>query len=226
VLQSDVIRFSFRVSLNYLFLIFADEHPFLLARLNELPMTLTRTSRILLAGANIWYFGEGMLGPLFAIYAEKIGGDILDITWAWATYLIITGILYILVGRILNKKPYKEKVMVMGYGLNALFTFGYLFVDSPVKLFFVQVGLGVAEAIGTPAWDALYAKNTSDDADAYAWGLSSGQSQIVTGVAFAIGGIITHFISFEALFITMGLVQVAATIVTSQLLFKRVGKPS
>jgi len=86
-------------------------------------------------------------------------------------------------------------------------------------LFLVQAGLGVAEAIGTPAWDALYAKNLDEELDSYAWGLSTGQSQIVTGVAFGLGGLITHYISFQALFITMGFIQIAAAMVTSKLLF-------
>lgn len=183
-------------------------------------MKLSKTAKILLLGANIWYFGEGMMGPLFAVFAEKVGGDILDITWAWATYLIITGVMYIVVGKLLNGKNYKVKAMVLGYALNALFTFGYLFVSSPIQLFIVQAGLGIAEAIGTPAWDSLYAKNLPDDMDSYAWGLSTGQSQIVTGVAFGIGGLITHFISFEVLFITMGIIQLTAALVTAQLLFK------
>lgn len=181
-------------------------------------MTLSKPAKILLLGANIWYFGEGMLGPLFAILEEKVGGDILDITWAWSTYLVVTGLFYILVGRLLNNKPYKAKVMVAGYFLNALFTFGYLLVDSPIRLFLVQAGLGIAEAIGTPAWDALYANNLGEEMDAYAWGLSTGQSQIVTGLAFGLGGLITHFISFEALFITMGCIQLVAAIVTTKLL--------
>jgi MFS family permease len=109
--------------------------------------------------------------------------------------------------------------MVVGYALNALFTFSYLFVSSPFQLFLVQAGLGIAEAIGTPAWDSLYANNLHEEMDSYAWGLSTGQSQIVTGIAFGIGGLITHFISFEALFITMGLIQVAAALFTAQLLF-------
>jgi hypothetical protein len=184
-------------------------------------MKLSRTAKRLLLGANIWYFGEGMMGPLFAVFAEKVGGNILDITWAWATYLVITGLVYIIAGRLLNNKNYKEEVMVAGYILNALFTFGYLFVDSPLKLFLVQAGLGISEAIGTPAWDSLYAKTLEKDLDSYAWGLSTGQSQIVTGVAFGIGGVITHFVSFEALFLTMGCIQIVAAIVTAQLLFIR-----
>ena len=182
-------------------------------------MKLSKTAKTLLIGANIWYFGEGMLGPLFAVFAEKVGGDILDITWAWATYLITTGFFYIVVGKLINGKNFKEKIMVIGYSLNAIFTFGYLFVENALQLFFVQAGLGIAEAIGTPAWDTLYANSIEDEMDSYAWGLSTGQSQIVTGIAFGIGGLITHFISFEVLFITMGSIQVLAALVTSRLLF-------
>lgn len=181
-------------------------------------MKLSRVTKILLISANIWYFGEGMLGPLFAVFAEKVGGDILDITWAWSTYLVVTGLVYIITGKLLNKKPYKARVMVFGYAINAIFTFGYVFVRSPMQLFFIQAGLGVAEAIGTPAWDALFAKNLSQEHDSYGWGLSTGQSQIVTGISFGIGGLITHFMSFEVLFITMGCVQILATLMASRLL--------
>ena len=65
-------------------------------------MKLTRSLKILLIGANIWYFGEGMMGPLFAVFAEKIGGDILDITWAWATPVF----------RTIAKKPLKALILL------------------------------------------------------------------------------------------------------------------
>ncbi|MFW5719419.1 MAG: hypothetical protein ACOCXT_00120 [Candidatus Dojkabacteria bacterium] len=42
---------------------------------------------LLLIAGNIWYFGEGMFGPLLAVFAERIGGDLLDITWVWATLI-------------------------------------------------------------------------------------------------------------------------------------------
>ena len=102
---------------------------------------------------------------------------------------------------------------------SALITFCYLLVKSPVHLFLVQAGLGVSEAICTPAWDSLFAKSLHEEMDSFAWGLSTGQSQIVTGIAFALGGIITHYLSFEALFITMGCIQIGAAIVTSRLLY-------
>lgn len=184
-------------------------------------MALSRTTRILLIGANIWYFGEGMLGPLLAVFTEKVGGDILDITEAWASFLIVTGLVYILVGKLVNGKPYKQKVMVAGYALNAIFTFCYIFVSNTWQLFIVQAGLGVAEAMGTPTWDALYAESVSDTNNTYAWGLASGQSQIVTGIAIVAGGLVANYLSFEILFFIMGCIQVIATIIQSQILFQK-----
>jgi MFS family permease len=182
---------------------------------------LSRATKILLIGANMWYFGEGMLGPLYAVFAERIGGDLLDITWAWATYLVMTGVFHIIIGRLINGKPYKAKVMIAGYALNALFSFGYLLVSSPWQLFFVQAGLGLAEATGTPAWDALFAKNIKEEQDTFVWGLSSGQSQIITGIAVVCGGFIAHYISFNALFITMGIIQVIATLIQARILMEK-----
>jgi MFS family permease len=182
-------------------------------------VSFNKISKVLLLGANIWYFGEGMLGPLFAIFTEKVGGDILDITWAWSTYLVCTGIFYIVIGKLVNRKAYKVQILVLGYSLNAIFTFGYLFVSNPLQLFFVQVGLGIAEAVGSPIWDSLYAKSINDEHDTYAWGLSTGQSQIVTGLAFALGGALTEIFSFKVLFVVMGIIQIIAAIVTSRLLF-------
>ena len=63
----------------------------------------------------------------------------------------------------------------------------------------------------------------SDDLDeknnGYAWGLAGGQSQIVTGVAVLIGGTLVYYLSFQTLFITMGVFQVIATLVQSRILF-------
>jgi len=179
---------------------------------------VNRLSKILLYGANIWYFGEGMLGPLFAVFTERIGGDVLDVAWAWATYLFVTGILYIVVGKIVDRRNNKEKIMVIGYFLNALFTFGYLFVSSPWHLFVVQAGLGIAAALASPTWNALYSKHEDKKHDGFHWGLAGGQAQIVTGIALVAGGLIVNYFSFDVLFITMGIILTISAIYQAQIL--------
>ncbi len=175
-------------------------------------MPLNQKTKILLWSSNIWYLGEGMLGPFFAVFAQRIGGDILDITWAWALYLFVTGGLTLLVGRISDRVVSAEKIMIAGYVLNTLFTFSYLLISSPWHLLVVQAGLGVASAMVVPTWSALYAHSEEKERAAYVWGLASGQFELVTGVAVVLGGIIVNYFSFTALFVVMGLIQIVATI--------------
>ena len=131
-------------------------------------MQLHPKAKILLISSNIWYFGEGLLGPLFAVFTERVGGDILDISWAWATYMFVTGFFTIIFGKIADKID-KEKMIVFGYSLNALFTFSYLLVSSPVHLLLVQAGLGLALSLSNPTWLALYDRYSGDKNDGYVW---------------------------------------------------------
>lgn len=136
---------------------------------------MTRPVRLLLIASSLWYFSEGLLGPLFAVFSEQIGGDVLDITAAWATYLIASGIAYPVVGRLLNRSRWKFRMIAVGYALNTVFTF--------------------------------------------AWGIARGHTQFISGVAIAIGGLIANFVSFQALFMTMGMLSLVATVVQVRLSF-------
>ena len=171
-----------------------------------------RKERILLRASNLWFFGEGMFAPLFAVYAERIGGDVLDVAAAWAAYLIAMGFATMLVGRISDGKVGKERLMLAGYVLNAVFTFAYLLVRTPLDLLLVQVGIGLANALATPTWNALYAQYEDRKRPGSAWGLADGWSSVVTGVGVILGGLIVVERSFETLFVVMGIVQAAAAV--------------
>jgi MFS family permease len=173
--------------------------------------------RLLLLASSLWFFSEGLLGPLFAVFSEQIGGDVLDITAAWATYLIVSGIAYPVVGRILNRSRWKFRMIAVGYALNTVFTFAYLLVGNAHQLLIVQVGLGLAEAISTPSWDAYFASHLSEKDDTFAWGIASGHTQVISGLAIAIGGVIAEFVSFQALFLTMACISLLATLVQVRL---------
>jgi len=174
-------------------------------------MALSQKTKILLWSSNIWYLGEGMLGPLFAVFAQRVGGNVLEITWAWALYLFATGFLAILVGKVSDKLIAKEKLMMLGYVLNTLFTFGYLLVSSPLHLLLVQFGLGIASALVVPTWSALYSHSEGKERAVYVWGLASGQFSLVTAVAILLGGMIVNYFSFTTLFVIMGMIQLVAT---------------
>ena len=179
---------------------------------------LSKPERILLWGANIWILGEGMLGPLFAVFTESIGGSILDISWAYSLYLVITGIGIVIVGKISDRVD-KTRLMVAGYGLNAVLTFGYLLVSEPLHLFILQGLLGIALALAQPTWYALYDHYSGDGSeDGAVWGLSEGLGFLLAGVSLFIGGFLVDLFSFNILFVTMGLIQILATIYQARIL--------
>ena len=130
---------------------------------------------------------------------------------------IVSGIAYPVVGRILNRSRWKFRMIAVGYALNTIFTFAYLLVGNTHQLLIVQVGLGLAEAISTPSWDAFFATQLSETDDTFAWGIASGHTQFISGVAIAIGGLIAEFVSFQALFLTMGCISLLATLVQVRL---------
>lgn len=149
---------------------------------------------------------------MLAIFTQKIGGDVLDVSWAWALYLIVTGILIMVIGKMSDEKIAKEKLVVYGYGLNALCTISYLFIRAPWQLFIVQIALGIAAALATPTWNALYSRYEKSRHAGLIWGMSDGQAQLVSGLAIIVSGIILSLFSFTALFVVMSLVQIYATI--------------
>lgn len=179
---------------------------------------LSSGSKILLIGGGIWYLGEGMFGPLLALFTQEIGGSILDISWAWSVYLLVYGLLSIWFGYMADRFR-KEWLMLGGYALNAIFTFGYLLVDDQYSLLFVQAGLGISAALATPTWNALFGQYAQGEINGYAWGLSGGVANIITAVAILIGGLIVNYYSFTTLFIVMGTIQVFATIYQAKILY-------
>jgi MFS family permease len=170
-------------------------------------MSLNKTQRLLLLASICWFF------------AERVGGDLLDITYAWALFLITSGLLYIFFGKIFSKSKRKKEILVFGYALNTLFTFGYLLVHNSTQLFILQILLAIAEAICTPIWDTIFAKELDEKDDLFFWSVAGGHTHLVSGIAIAIGGLIAYYVSFEVLFVTMGTIQAIATFIQWRLLY-------
>jgi MFS family permease len=180
---------------------------------------MSEPGRILLWGSNLWLFADGMLGPLFAVFSQKVGGNVLDISWAWAVYIGVTGVFVIIVGSVSDRVS-KEKLLVAGYALTAVFTFCYLLVSKPIHLLLVQAGLGLALGLSNPTWFALYDLHTHPEHKGFFWGLEDGMGKMITALSILIGGVIVRYGSFRMLFIIMGTIQALAALYQAQLLKK------
>jgi MFS family permease len=180
---------------------------------------MSKRASILIWSSNLWNFADGMLGPLFAVFAQKIGGDILNITWAWGAYLIIMGVGIIIVG-LLSDKYSKQNMLFAGYALQTVCTFGYLTVHSSFALFIVQAGMGLAAALANPTHYALLSQySRTTEREGKMWGLADGRDKIAIGLAVFVGGVIVSTWSFAALFVVMGTVSLLSTLYLARIFF-------
>ena len=176
-----------------------------------------KKERTLLFANNLWYLSEGMLGPLFGIFCAKFQLSPLVISWVWALYLISVGVVVIGLGYI-SDFIYKEKLLIVGYALQTILTFCYIFVTTKKQLALLQIGLGISGGLSTTTWYVLYARCEDKTHEGLTWGLANGLASIYTGIALLCGGLIIANSSFEVLFFVMGIIQLIATIYVSKLI--------
>jgi MFS family permease len=167
--------------------------------------------KILITSSMFYNFTIGMIGPIYAIFAQKIGGDILVASSAIAVYNIVVGVLILIFGRIEDKLD-KKKVFIVGRAINVVGIAGYLFVSSPMDLFLVQGILGVAIAMMNPTFEALYSRGLRKGHEAFEWSVWEGLINIVLAFAAVTGGFIAVIFGFQALFLMMTCVAFAGFI--------------
>jgi predicted MFS family arabinose efflux permease len=167
---------------------------------------LNRSLRILITLNTLFTFVFGIFAPFYAVFVQRIGGDMAFAGFSWAVFGIISGVLTLLFSRWSLRVREQELLLATGYSIRGVVFLSYAFMSSMPQLIVTQVLWGVAVAIGVPAFDALYSTHTSRDASIAEWGGLEGVSSIATGIAALCGGIIIQHYGFQPIFFTMATV--------------------
>src|ERR1043166_10007450 len=80
--------------------------------INMHPNTLFR---ILVTSYSLSTFAEGIILPIYAIFVQQIGGDILDASGAVATFLIVSGVAEIVIHRLKWSQKNRTALMIGGW---------------------------------------------------------------------------------------------------------------
>lgn len=174
--------------------------------------------KILLVSDALVNLGLGMIGPIYAIFVAEIGGDLLDASWAYFTYMFTSGFIMYILSFWENKIHHKERLVALGYSLTAIGSLGYVFVYDQFTLLIVQTVLGFAGAILNPAFDAIYAHYTEKEEEASDWGTWEAMGFITTALAALIGGYMADLFGFKVLFIIMFIFSVIGALFSLNLL--------
>jgi MFS family permease len=177
--------------------------------------------KIILITSILLNVAAGFFGPLYAVFVENIGGDLVTAGSSFAVFTIASGILVFFISRWEDHVKHQEKLIIIGRGLTALAFFGYLFVNRPLHLFLVQGLLGVGLAIGGPAAQSVYTLHLDKGRYASQWGLWGALASIVAGLAAIVGGFLANVYGFRFLFAVMFIFSFLAFVFSFALLEKK-----
>ena len=182
---------------------------------------MRRAIKILIASSMFYNLAAGLLGPLWAVYVESIGGGVLGASGAWAVYTFFIGVLMLLTGR-LEDKLNRRVMFVFGRFLNFVGMTGYLFVTDIYQLLIVQGILGASLAIMNPSFTAIYQKSIDRGRESSEWAYWEGTINIVLAFAAMVGGFIVTTFGFRVMFVFMSASSFVALLVALLLEKKKI----
>jgi len=153
-----------------------------------------------------------MLGPIYALFVEEIGGSLLDASFAAAIFAVVGGITCLISGNLTDKIKENELIIVFGYFMLGIGFFLYTFVDSILFLFGVQVIVGLAHAVSNPALDAVFSKHLDKGKVGKEWGAWEALGFFTYAIGAVVGGLIVINFGFDAIFIIMSILCFASAI--------------
>ena len=180
---------------------------------------VNKVIRFLLIFLFVVNMSEGLFGPLLAVFITEniVGASLTTVGFAIAIYSIVKSIIQLpLAKRIDSKIGEKDDfhIMLIGAIIGIIYTFGYLFIKTPLHFYILAAFGGVGGACLMAAYYGIFSHHVDKKSQGFEWSLFSvGGLTISTALGAAIGGVYTDMFGFNTTFITAGILNVIATII-------------
>ncbi|MDQ6985606.1 MAG: MFS transporter [Candidatus Dojkabacteria bacterium] len=168
---------------------------------------MNKTFKILIVTNSLILLAGAMLGPIYAVFVEENGGDVLDASLIFSIFTLSAGITTIVSGRLADKLPHQKYLVIFGYTVITLGYVCYTFVNNMNSLAIVQIIIGFGEAIYSPAFDSLISKHLDKDKEGTEWGIWEANYYFTTAIGAFLGGVIVKEFGFTTLFVVMAIVS-------------------
>lgn len=160
-----------------------------------LKIMLVTNAMILVAGA--------MIGPIYALFVQEQGGDLLDASFTGAAYALAAGITTLVSGKYSDKIKENELVIVLGYAIMGFAFLFFMVAKSIFAITLIQMMIGFGEAIYSPAFDAVYSKHLDLGKSGRQWGAWESMNYFSMAFGSIVGGFIVTGFNFNVLFMMM-----------------------
>ena len=162
-----------------------------------------RALRALLIVDGLVLAAVAMLAPIYAVFVDEVGGDLLDAGLTAGALAFGSGVASLISGKIADKTKNKRVFIFVAYAVTGLGFLLFTTIHSVWYLAAVQAVIGLAQAFGQPAYDALYSVHLEDGREAEGWGAWEAVSYFTTAFGALLGGFIVSVTSFSTLFVIM-----------------------
>jgi predicted MFS family arabinose efflux permease len=159
--------------------------------------------KLLMASYGMSLFSEWIILPIYAIFVQRIWWDILDASWAMATFLITQWIFTIIIQRLKRTKKHRIALLVWWWAIWVIGISLYITISSTLMLFITQILTALGNAIADPIFDEELSNNTDPKNKLFERWLFEGMQDIVNGVAALIWWIIVVTYWFKSLIFIM-----------------------
>lgn len=175
-------------------------------------MKINRSLKVLFILNSIFVFAGSLLGPLYAIYVSKIDSKIISVSLTWAVFMFSSTLFMYFVSKYGDRLKEQEYLLAGGYLIRCLAWIGYIFVSNLTGIIVLQVALGFGEALGSPSWNAIFAKHLDERREMMDYSSWNIISNLMIAAATVVGGIIVTYLGFNFLFVTMSLLALISFI--------------
>lgn len=160
----------------------------------------------------IFVFGSSLLGPLYAVFVETIDKNVMSVSLTWFAFLISTTVCLMVLRRYGDRIKEKEHLLLAGYFIRAMVWFIFPLTSTLFMLVVLQLLLGVGEAVGTPAYEAIFAEHLDKGKQVKEYTDWKLISNLVSAFAVLLGGLIVNRFGFNTIFMIMGVLASVAFI--------------
>ncbi len=166
---------------------------------------MQRNVRLLLGSSIFIHMGLNILAPVYAIYVQHIGGQLIDASFSIGFYALLRGILYFVFARFKDQHLPHRPILFGGYMMYAAAYLAYVFIDAPIWLFVIQGWLALADTILNPSWSAVIATSLQTGEERKTYSMFYGYRSLFEAIGAFLGGIAIVSIGFSWTFGLMAL---------------------
>lgn len=167
---------------------------------------MNRPLKILLFINGLFVLAGNIVGPLYALYIESIGGNIKIVSATWSVMLVSLMATNLLLIRFGDRIKEHEYLLATGYLIRGAAWVGFAFSSSIFHILLLQIVIGIGEALGSTSFDAIFAEHLDKKAHIKDYAIWKSHSTLVAAIATLIGGFAVANIGFSPVFIFMSAV--------------------